>query len=379
MFKADLSFLSESPLSLTQVVSDETLMKFYGKSLLLLGPPGVGKSETVRRVAEKLAERMGLRFVELVDEVEVDGDVFLFYDLRLTEVEPTDLVGFPVVGDCVVYKPLKWAVLFSRHPGVLFLDELTNVNREDVLTAAYRIIHERRVGDVRFHPGVWVIAAGNVPEHSSVARMLPAPLVNRMIVVKFPVPSIDEWARYMDEKYGQEWDRRVLAYLKVFPRDFLHVPGSETLDNFPTPRSWTEVALFLPKVWGDPHAVNVLCRGCLGESVGGKFLAFLKMEVPDIDEILEKPQVFGKLGVEQRHLLCTALADWLKADFNRRAVRALPLLKLMLSESREMFMFLASVMGKRYAEKLYRFLHHEARDLLMPLLEQVAEFADPIL
>lgn len=353
-------------------ITEEVLMKFYGKSLLLLGPPGVGKSETVRRVAERLAERKGLRFVEVASNCEVDGDVFLFYDLRLTEVEPSDFIGVPVVENgCTVFRPLKWAVLFSKHPGVIFLDELTNVNREDVVSAAYKLILEKRVGEVKLHPGVWVIAAGNTPEHSSVARTLPAPLVNRMLVIKFPVPSIKSWAKYMDEKYG-EWDRRVLAYLRMFPGDFLRVPGPEALENFPTPRSWSEVALSLPRLQDDADAVSVLCRGYLGDEVGGKFLAFLKMGAPNLEDFLTRPEAFVALRVEERHLLCVALANWLKADFNRRARKALPLLRFMLSEDREMLMFLASVMGDDAAEKLFRFLYQEVGDVLVSFLEKVA-------
>ncbi|MBS7287550.1 MAG: ATP-binding protein, partial [Candidatus Freyarchaeota archaeon] len=85
-------------------ISDESLMRLYGETLLLLGPPGVGKSETIRRVAMKLAERKGLNFVEFADGADVDGDVFLFYDLRLTEVEPSDLLGIPMFeGDYVAF------------------------------------------------------------------------------------------------------------------------------------------------------------------------------------------------------------------------------------------------------------------------------------
>ncbi|MBS7287549.1 MAG: hypothetical protein KIH01_02060, partial [Candidatus Freyarchaeota archaeon] len=262
---------------------------------------------------------------------------------------------------------------FSRHPGVLFLDELTNVSRDDVVAAAYKILQDKRVGDVRFHPGVWVVAAGNTPEHSSVARRLPAPLVNRLLLVKFPAPTLEKWVGFMDENYAV-WDRRVFAYLKMFPGDFIAVPDVETLENFPTPRSWTRVAVRLPELEEDWEAVGALCRGYLGDEVGGKFLALLSMNVPDIDEVLEDPEGFGELTFEQRHLLCVALAGWLEADVERRARKALPLIKLMLSEYRELFMFLKTVMKQGSAEKLFRFLLREAGSDLMPLLRDIAGF-----
>ena len=39
-------------------IRKEWIIKYYPHPVLLLGPPGVGKSETVRRVADLLAEGM---------------------------------------------------------------------------------------------------------------------------------------------------------------------------------------------------------------------------------------------------------------------------------------------------------------------------------
>jgi MoxR-like ATPase len=71
-------------------------------------------------------------------------------------------------------------------------------------------------GFVGFHKDVIVVAAGNRPEESKVAHLISAPLLNRFKVIRVEAPNVDEWKDYMDYKYGDEWDRRVYAFLKAY-------------------------------------------------------------------------------------------------------------------------------------------------------------------
>nr|MDO8063456.1 AAA family ATPase [Candidatus Freyrarchaeum guaymaensis] len=373
-------------------IRKEWIIKYYPHPVLLLGPPGVGKSETVRRVADLLAEGMRLELVEY-DGRDVEGDVFLFYDLRLTEVEPSELIGVPrEENGYMVYKPPKWAVLFSRHPGVLFLDELTNVQREDVIAVAYKLL-DGKAGEVRFHPGVWVVAAGNRPEDSVISRLLPAPLMNRLIRVDFDAPRLDEWISYMNAVYG-EWDRRVAAYLGRFPDDFIRPPldAAETLENFPTPRSWTKLACMLPSISrGDglnPHggkgrrrgkhgcrggadgeAVAALCRGLLGEEVADKFLTFIGNPTPSVAEVIRNPELFDGFSIDQKYIFSVMFAEWLSRRVGERVRAALPLLRH-LTRHREMLMFVFSSLREEVKGDFFRVLVKSDRETFFPVFRE---------
>jgi DNA polymerase III delta prime subunit len=114
----------------------------YG--LLLLGPPGVGKSTVVYDAAEYIASKVGKQFIKFVirwdpgkKKFVVNGDsvedvlaepskYFVLTDFRLSTVEPSDLTGIPRSHDGITfYEPLVWAVLHSSAPGIIFLDERT--------------------------------------------------------------------------------------------------------------------------------------------------------------------------------------------------------------------------------------------------------------
>ncbi|MEM4811182.1 MAG: hypothetical protein QXS92_04645, partial [Thermofilum sp.] len=113
----------------------------YG--LLILGPPGIGKSMCVEEAGRRIAKRLNREFLKVVvrwsprlgkfvlnteGEREVEsvlreeGRYFVFTDFRLSTVEPSDLSGVPRSRDGITYyDPLLWAVLHSANPGILFL------------------------------------------------------------------------------------------------------------------------------------------------------------------------------------------------------------------------------------------------------------------
>jgi hypothetical protein len=73
----------------------------YMPSLLFVGEPGVGKSETARTVAMELAKKYNLEFLDftgigtLRKVAEKPYGYFVYVDLRLTSMEPSDITGIP--------------------------------------------------------------------------------------------------------------------------------------------------------------------------------------------------------------------------------------------------------------------------------------------
>jgi len=279
-------------------------------AMLLLGPPGVGKSTVVRAAAEEIARRHNLQFIDITSGVpsEVPKDAFLFLDLRLTNLEPSDLTGLPRERDGFVkFIPVHQLYLFSRYPGVIFLDELTWVQRDDMMAVVPQLLLDHRVGSVAFHSDVMVVAAGNRAEDTPLARALPAPTLNRLAVVEVQPPTVGEWAVYMDAAHPGGWNRKILAYLEAFRGDFIRSPpAGEGFEGYPTPRSW-EWAALLPE--GAPAWRYI---ALLGREVGLKLSKFLTTTV-DIDALLKNPSTWRGLGLEEHYMALSEIAEELRA------------------------------------------------------------------
>src|SRR5437764_8422382 len=102
------------------------------QSLLLLSPPGVGKSDAVRQAA---------------------ADAGLACRSRLgTQIESEDGSGVPrIVGERSVFCPPRVLLPEDPKPFCLFLDEL-HACAPDVQKAFYSLLLERRLGEHRCRP-----------------------------------------------------------------------------------------------------------------------------------------------------------------------------------------------------------------------------------
>jgi len=281
-------------------------------AILLLGPPGIGKTQVVYEASREAAERLGRVFVDITDhraragvveELEKDPRAsekyFLFLDLRLTEVEPYDITGIPRdAGRYTEYKPMAWAYALSLAPGVLFLDELTNIQDPEVRAASLKIIYDKAAGFVRMHPRLFIACAGNLPTQSSLAEVLPEPVVNRLQIFYVTAGSIDSWARVVSRKISSIADKKTrkryeetLALVIDFHRRtngryLLQLPRERRQDaneNFATPRTWEGFVLTTPidrlramARTGDGAMLYAHLTSLLGASVAKEFIAYLK-------------------------------------------------------------------------------------------------------
>jgi len=331
-------------------------------SVLLLGPPGVGKSRTIWEFAEEEALRLGREFVDYDDDDELYLKVvksperyYVFLDFRLSECEPSDFLGVPRDTDhYIVYKPLRWVHVFAlpKIAGMLFLDELTNIRREDVLAQAYKLVLDRKAGYKKFSENVRIIAAGNDPEHSAIANLLPAPLLNRFSVLKIDAPTVEEWISYVDEHEGGV-DVRIAGYLLRFRDDLIHVSDAATLQQYPTPRSWSKLnEIIRAKHDLDENVPHELATSYVGPSVAAKFIAFCKIgaKLPTPERLLEKPELLDEIVDEKNELdvLYYAVVS-VMSYVNEKTVKvdhAVKFMKYMTNKKKEMFAVMVNLLKK---------------------------------
>ncbi len=261
--------------------------------VMLWGPPGVGKSDIVRALSRRT--NVGL------------------IDLRLSQLEPTDLRGIPFrEGDRVEWSVPSMLPDVHRHGnrGILFLDEI-NAAAPTVTAAAYQLILDRRLGDYAVPSGWAIFAAGNRQGDRGVTYAMPAPLANRFTHYELE-PDVDDWVAWA---HANAVDPRVIAFLRFRPELLFDFDPARSPIAFPSPRTWEYANRALEKFAAMPELVLDALQACVGRAAGAELKAFIDhMEhLPDVDAIARGESQPMPVPVDLQYGVAAALV--------RRAVR----------------------------------------------------------
>lgn len=339
-------------------------------SVLFLGPPGIGKTEGVYQSAREIAESLGKEFV-LFDDSRFEeimanpDDYFVLVEFILTQCEPYDLMGAPRdEGDYLRYKPFTWATVLSKCSGMLFLDEITNVQRPDTMSATLKLLLEKIAGFTKLREDVLVIAAGNTAEQSSLANELPEPVMRgRVMKVNVGIPSVDSWVDYMVSRFGDDWDERVAGYLHLFPDHFYLMKATNGDYVVKTsPRNWTKLSRISHKL--EDKALEISSIGLLGE-VSETFLAFCKTNVPSLAELESNPFLWNEMKVDSRYFIALKLSQLSPDDFYKYG----NIISTMMERDREMLNLLFRLMEKSRRQKIVFSARKNNPELFDTLLE----------
>lgn len=276
------------PAYVTNILEREfqSTRKGHHTPVMLWGPPGVGKSQMVAQVGE----RHGVPVI----------------DVRLSQMEPSDLRGIPFRVDDRV----EWAIPAmlpdaERHgpEGILFLDEITSA-APSVSAAAYQLILDRRLGEYHVPQGWAIFAAGNRQGDRGVTYTMPAPLANRF--AHFEVEShLDDWVSWA---YQHGIDERLIAFLRFRPDLLFDFDPAHNPVAFPSPRSWEFAHRALQK-FGDGGLLVDALQACVGPAAGVEFEAFVRNldKLPDIDAIVAGEEVQMPKEVDLQYAVASAL------------------------------------------------------------------------
>ena len=283
--KAPVNILSYD-LKASQVLEAMAVADAIGDSLMIWGPPGIGKSALALQYANthyplrsKSQEKLDQLFRRAQNEDDpmvtmADYDKFNsllldqdmnFIDFRLSQIEPSDLRGIPIPvkayfakdGRVIMESELAdnpgyteqvgvvWASpqilqLPEDWEGVIIFDEI-NSAMPIVQAASYQLILDRRVGELVLPKKALVLAAGNRETDGGVTFSLATPLRDRMTHVEM-IPDYNDWIENF--AIPNRVNPTTIAFIKetgskwfntLSPKDTSHAGGA-------SPRSWTRVA-----------------------------------------------------------------------------------------------------------------------------------------
>jgi len=234
------------------------------------GPPGIGKSQIIAQVAAEFG--------------------YEFRDIRLSQMDPTDLRGIPYPGtddngnNAMYWSPPNFYNRDHDKPTLYFFDEM-NAAPQSIQAAAYQIILDRQIGDYKIGPKDVVIAAGNRETDKGATFKMPTPLMNRFTHIEMR-HDFEDW---------QEWainngvHKTVVGYLSWQKHELMNFDPSSASRGFPTPRSWEFVSRIVHDDPDLPEMVKLsLLGGAVGDGCAIKFLEYQKLndKLPNPSDIL---------------------------------------------------------------------------------------------
>lgn len=314
-------------------------------SLMIWGPPGIGKSNVSRQYADEFyplrkdnlhkikyytdiiessnatddERKSAKRLLDKLESRLLDQE-FNFIDFRLSQIEPSDLRGIPIpvkyyfdvdgkqilesqlkdhaiytTETAVVWAPPKVLKLSKDWKGVIIFDEI-NSAMPIVQAASYQLILDRRVGEMVLPDQAFILAAGNRDGDGGVTFPLATPLRDRMTHVEMK-PNLDQYIE--DFAIPYKMSPAVIAYLKEAPGKFNTLsPNDPSHSGGTSPRSWERVSDYVIKNPNmDAKIFKTLIAGRVGEGVAIEFNEYY--------------QNIGKLPTSESILtgLVTELAD----------------------------------------------------------------------
>lgn len=257
------------------------------RTTFLRGKSGIGKSDVLFQASEILAQHI--------------DDWRGVIDLRLAQMDPTDVRGVPYVENGVTH----WArpdFFPTEGSGILFLDEITSAPPA-VQAVAYQLTLSPQDFGI---PDTWmVVAAGNRKTDRGVTFNLAAPLQNRMCDIEVDT-TLDDFVDYAVTK---DIRPEILSFLRDRP-DMLHkFEGGNNIQAFPSPRSWFAVSDVMDLDLPLQDRVELI-RGDVGDEASVSFEAHLRVweQMPRIDDILEGKDVAVPTKLDVTYCVAMGLA-----------------------------------------------------------------------
>lgn len=262
------------------------------RSVLLVGAPGVGKTDIVTQAA-------AAEGADLIVSHPVVSD-------------PTDAKGLPwPVADrgeatFLPFGDLARAIKAER-PTVWLLDDLGQA--APATQAAYmQLILARRVNGHALSDKVTILACSNRrTDRAGVTGML-EPVKSRFLSIVEIEPSLDDWCVWA---LNHDLPTALVAFHRFRGGELLckFAPAAD-MSQSPVPRTWAHLAEI--EAWGLPDSVEAeAMAGAVGEGAATEYLAFRRMvgSLVTADQILLDPSTAALPGEPSAcYAVCTALA-----------------------------------------------------------------------
>ena len=206
------------------------------RPVIMLGPPGVGKTAAVEQIAEEMdinfvsysithhtrQSALGLPFIA---KEEFDGREYSVSEYTMSEI---------------IASVFRARAATGVDEGILFLDEVNCVS-ETLAPAMLQFLQYKTFGMHRLPEGWVIVTAGNPPEYNRAAREFDPAMLDRLMRIDVE-PDLSAWQEYA-AAHGVH--PAVTTYLDAKPASFYKVRAAARGSKIVTSRGWEDLSRML--------------------------------------------------------------------------------------------------------------------------------------
>jgi hypothetical protein len=293
------------------------------KPIMGHGKHGIGKSELVYQLADKLGGILGDEFTARYGK----DYVFPVVERRASQMADTgDVIGVPEpkeseYGRITTFAPMGWFAQACSEPCILFFDEVDRANN-DVRQSLMELTDSRKIAGHNLHPDTIIISMVNGGSHDEnnsyqVSELDPAEH-DRWWHVNLE-PSVEDWTSWGEDKIHPN----ILDFIKSTPKHLEHHGEMDPHKVYPSRRSWAhfnkclsmaDFNLLKPndedKIPMDLYFVG---EGFIGQEASIAFRDYIeKLDIQvTVDDILngKRQDIVSNFGINDANLMIDKLAE----------------------------------------------------------------------
>ena len=206
------------------------------RPILLMGPPGIGKTQVMEQVAKEC--KVALVSYTITHHTRQSAVGLPFIEKKMyegKEYSVTEYTMSEIIAS--VYDKMEETGL---REGILFIDEINCVS-ETLAPTMLQFLQCKTFGNQKIPTGWIIVAAGNPPEYNKSVRDFDVVTLDRIKKIDVDV-NYDVWKEYA---YQADIHPAILAYLEI-RRDYFYRMET-TVDGkvFATARGWEDLSQLL--------------------------------------------------------------------------------------------------------------------------------------
>ena len=213
-----------------------TIPQIRQRPVLLMGPPGIGKTQIMEQIASEL--QIGL------------------VSYTITHHTRQSAVGLPMIckeqfdgKSCEVTRYTMSEIIagvherirdFGQPEGILFLDEI-NCASETLTPAMLQFLQCKSFGNQKLPEGWILVAAGNPPEYNRSVHEFDVVTLDRVRYIEIEA-DLSVWKQYAADAHVHG---AILSYLELRPDHFYRIEATVDGLSFVTARGWEDLSTLM--------------------------------------------------------------------------------------------------------------------------------------